>query len=232
VKPSGHTRSRGTRRIAARHCRARRWARRSALARRGVGQGISSNRSRARPGVYDSRTCAAKWYEEWRRPERRRWAWRCAAARGVVVAAAASRSFRSGGMYQTGKTPVVGRRRLVIGFSLWQMPTEALDEVRPCLAGLQTRLQQEPCQTVCCAPAPREEPPMEPLAASTREEEPGIGGSARLRQPFAIPAPRWGPLERGPRGRDGRRRGPAESGTRWPAASHRARPGRGGRRRA
>jgi hypothetical protein len=55
--------------------------------------------------VYDSRTCAVKWCEEWRRPERRRWAWRCAAARGVEAAAAASRSFRSGGMYRTGRHP-------------------------------------------------------------------------------------------------------------------------------
>ena len=46
--------------------------------------------------------------------------------------------------------------------------------VRPYLAGLrlQNQLQPEPCQKVHFAPAPGLELPLEPLAASTREEEP------------------------------------------------------------
>ena len=83
---------------------------------------------------------------------------------------------------------------------------------------------------------------MEPLAASTREEEPGIGGSTRLRQPFAIPAPQVGSARAWPAGTRwpaARACGvgdevaggepPGEAGTRWPAASLGARPAGSGR---
>ena len=112
----------------------------------------------------------------------------------------------------------------------------ACRKCRPCLAGLQERLQAEPCQTVVLAPAPGLEPPLEPLAASTREEEPGICGSTRHRPPLASLALGWGSSGRCPQGRRGPRRHRARpAGTRWPAARLAAWPagwGRGGRQRA